>query len=166
MKRRFIGAAIAGLLLLGACGGGGGTDTAQQDGGETTAPEEEVPSGEISYFATEFAFEGPDTIAAGETTFSLQNQGEQPHMLVMVELLDGKTIDDVNTYLEENGSEGRPPKWAKQIKVEAFAKPGKSGSAKPVELTAGTYALLCFVGDKETHKSHAELGMTKELTVE
>ena len=166
MYRRLLGAAIAGVLLLGACGGGGGdTDTAQE-GAEETPVTEEVPSGEISYFGTEFAFEGPDTIGAGETTFTLDNKGEQPHMLVMVELLDGKTLDDVNTFLQEEGDGGPPPKWVKEVKVEAFAKPGKTASSKPVELTAGNYALLCFVGDKETKKSHAMLGMTKALTVE
>ena len=165
MHLKLTSAALAGVLLLGACGGGGGnTDAAQENVEEE--PTEEVASGEISYFGTEFAFEGPDTIAAGETTFTLQNQGEQPHVLVAVELLDGKTIDDVNTYLEEHGAEGRPPKWAKQVKVEAFAKPGASASSKPVDLTAGTYAILCFIGDKETKKSHAELGMTKEITVQ
>ena len=164
MNRRFIGAAFAGLLLLGACGGGGNTDTAQE--GEENTPVEEAPSGEVSYFGTEFAFEGPETIGAGETIFTLDNTGEQPHMLVMVELLEGKTIDDVTTFIEEEGVEGKPPSWAKNVKMEAFAKPGKSDTAKPVELTAGNYAMLCFIGDKETKKSHAELGMVKGLTVE
>ena len=96
MQRKLIAAVIAGLLLLGACGGGDAEVT--EDAGADDAPAtEEVPSGDVSYFGTEFAFEGPDTIGAGETTFTLDNTGQQPHMLVMVELLQGKTIDDVNT---------------------------------------------------------------------
>ena len=87
-------------------------------------------------------------------------------MLIMVELLEGKTIDDVATFIEEEGVEGKPPTWAKNVKMETFAKPGKSDTAKPVELTPGTYAMLCFIPDKESKKTHAELGMIKELTVE
>ena len=164
MRNKLIGAALAGAFIFAACGGGG-TTTGAGGGGETTAPPE-VPSGDITYLATEFAFEGPDTIKAGETTFTLDNKGEQPHVLIMVELLDGKTIDDVNSYIKTTGVGGKPPKWAKEVKVEAFAKPGKTGASKPVELTPGTYAILCFIPDKETKKVHAELGMTKELTVE
>ena len=164
MKLKIVNASIAAALILVACGGGGSGGTDAGGGEETTAPE--VPSGDITYLATEFAFEGPDTIGAGETTFTLQNQGEQPHMIIMVELLQGKTIDDVHTYIKEHGIQGKPPKWAKEVKVEAFAKPGKTDTAKPVDLTAGTYALLCFVPDKEEKKTHAELGMAKQLTVE
>ena len=165
MTYRLVAAAVAGVLLLGACGGGDPTTDAAQEGGDEPVTEE-VPSGEVSYFGTEFAFEGPDTIGAGETTFTLDNTGEQLHMLVMVELLKGKTLDDVNTFIAEEGVGGKPPSWAKEVRMEAFAKPGKESSTKPVELTPGTYALLCFIGDKETKKSHAELGMTRELTVE
>jgi uncharacterized cupredoxin-like copper-binding protein len=165
MKRRLIAVVLVGAFALGACGGGGDAET--PDAGDAAAtPEEEIPSGDVSYFGTEFAFEGPETIGAGETTFTLDNQGEQQHMLVMVELLDGKTNEDVIAYLEEFGAEGKPPKWAKEVKVEAFAKPGKSDTAKPVELTPGTYSMLCFIPDKETKKPHALLGMTRELTVE
>jgi len=163
MRNKLIAVVLAGAFALGACGGGGDTDG---DGGDAAATPEALPSGEVTYFGTEFAFEGPETIAAGETTFTLQNQGEQQHMLIMVELLEGKTLEDVNTYIEENGVEGRPPKWAKEVRMEAVAKGGKSDTAKPVDLTPGTYAMLCFIPDKETKKLHALLGMTKELTVE
>ncbi len=164
MKRSVSALTLCGALFLAACGGGGTEASGENESAATEAAE--IPSGEVSYFGTEFAFEGPDTIAAGKTTFTLVNQGDQPHFIALVELLEGKTIEDVNTYLEENGSKGKPPTWAKQVQVEAFAKPGKEATSKPVKLTAGTYAMLCFVGDKETKKSHAELGMTKELTVE
>ncbi|HYI45136.1 MAG TPA: hypothetical protein VE174_06700 [Actinomycetota bacterium] len=164
MKRRLIAVVLVGAFALGACGGGGDTET--PDAGDAAATPEEIPSGDVSYFGTEFAFEGPATIGAGETTFTLDNTGEQPHMLLMVELLEGKTLDDVNTYIEEHGTEGRPPKWAKQVKLQIFAKPGKTGTDKPVNLTAGNYAMLCFIPDKETKKTHAELGMASELTVE
>jgi hypothetical protein len=166
MRKKLISVALAGAFIFGACGGGGTSGDAGGSGDEAAATPEEVPSGDITFYGTEFAFEGPETIGAGETTFTLVNQGKQPHMLVMVELLEGKTIDDVNTFLEEEGADSKPPSWVKEIKVEAFAKPGKEGTAKPVDLAAGSYAILCFVGDKETHKAHAQLRMTKALTVE
>jgi len=156
--------AVSATLLLAACGGGdsGGT---QAGSDETPAPE--VAGGEVTYFGTEFAFEGPATIAAGETTFTLMNQGEQPHLMFVTELLDGKTLEDVHTYLEEEGLKGPGPEWVKDVKgLEIVARPGKEKTAKPVELTPGTYAMLCFLPDKETKKPHAILGMTKEITVE
>ena len=165
MKSKLIAAALGAAFVLAACGGGSPGPTAAGGGGEeSTAPE--VPSGNITVYGTEFAYEAPETIGAGETTFTLVNQGEQQHMIIMVELLDGKTLDDVNTYIEEQGVEGRPPKWAKEVKMEAIAKAGKEDTAKPVELTPGTYAMLCFIPDKESKKLHVELGMAKELTVE
>jgi hypothetical protein len=164
MKQKLAAIALAGAFIFGACGGSGTTTDAGSAPEESTAPE--VPSGDVTFYGTEFAFEGPETIGAGETTFTLVNQGKQPHMIILVELLEGKTIDDVNTYLKTAGPDAKPPKWVREVKLEAFAKPGQENTAKPVELTAGSYAMLCFVGDKESHKPHALLGMTKALTVE
>ena len=87
-------------------------------------------------------------------------------MIVLVELLEGKTIDDVTTYLQEHGAQGKPPSWVKDLHTSVVVKPGEEGSTKPVDLTPGTYAILCFVTDTKTHKPHALLGMTKEITVE
>ena len=164
MNKRLIALALVAVALLGACGGGDDTDTAtgNDEAAATTPP----PSGDITYFATEYAYAGPDTIGAGQTTFTLVNKGEQDHMMVLVELLEGKTIDDVTTYLEEHGEQGKPPSWVRDLHFDVFAKTGEEASGKPVDLTPGTYAILCFVPDKETHKPHALLGMTKEITVQ
>jgi ribosomal protein L12E/L44/L45/RPP1/RPP2 len=167
---------IALILPLGAACGSDETDsngdTAAQEEPEATeedeATEEEdtEETGLPTIVATDFAFDAPDSVPAGKVEFQLENAGKQPHVAIFVELLKGKTVDDVVNYIEENGLRGRPPSWARLVrKAEGFAKPGNTTTFSGT-FTPGTYAMLCPVPDKETKKAHAELGMIAGLTVE
>lgn len=170
-------AMVALSLFVAACGTDSGDEAnASDDAAETEVDtasdaEEETTeddaateeSGPVTIVATEFAFEGPDTLPAGKVTIEMENQGKQPHELVMGELLDGKTIDDVNALLAK-GDPGKPPKWFKTTGGTG-AKPGGTGKLN-ADLTAGNYVFLCFVPDKESKKPHALLGMIKDVMVE
>jgi hypothetical protein len=162
---------VALMMVLAACGGesDGETPAASDDAAQETEETEETPTPEDTgppvYAADEFSFDGPDTIPAGETTIGLKNHGKQPHELILIELLRGKTMDDVMAVLEKNAN-AQPPSWVRLIrKARAFAKPGKSDDFT-AELTPGNYVMLCFVPDKKTKQPHAALGMVKPVTVE
>jgi uncharacterized cupredoxin-like copper-binding protein len=158
---------VALMLVLAACGSDSdgetpaASDDATEEAEETPTPEDTGPP---VYVAEEFSFDGPDTLPAGETTIGMKNGGKQPHQLTLVELLEGKTLDDVMKVLEKN-AQGPPPPWVRLIRKQAFAKPGKSDEFT-TELTAGSYVMLCFIPDKESKKPHAVLGMVKPVTVE
>jgi plastocyanin len=103
---------VPAVLVPAACGsdddGGDGGDAA---GGET-----------VELVATEFAFDPADVSveAAGETTFTLTNEGEFPHALE----IEGSGLEEET---EELG-------------------PGESASLT-VDLEPGEYELYCPVGD-------------------
>jgi hypothetical protein len=175
MKRRGI-LLVAVLMVLAlvsaACGSDpdneSSADENQTEAQGTEADTEETgqeseDSGEATYVATEFAFEGPDTLPAGEVTVTMDNQGKQMHELAMGELLDGKTMEDVHALLKK-GMPKKPPTWFREVSGTG-AKPGEAGEMD-VELTPGTYIMLCFVPDKASKTPHVMLGMMKEVTVE
>jgi plastocyanin len=105
------------VLLLAGCGSddGGG----ESSGGQT-----------VEVVATEFAFDPADVSVdeAGETTFTVSNEGEFPHALE----IEGNGIEEET---EELG-------------------PGESGSVT-VDLEPGEYELYCPVGD---HRERGMVG--------
>jgi uncharacterized cupredoxin-like copper-binding protein len=93
---------------------------------------------EVEVEATDFAFEGLDSVAAkaGEKIeFKLENKGKAPHNLVFFDST-GKEIGEVDTV-----------------------QPGEEGEAIVEFETAGTYSYKCEIGN------HAEQGMHGTLTV-
>ena len=162
-------------LLLAACGSddNGDTDAGAQpeetsvEAGESDEPDEgDVPGGgaaPVEVVATDFEFDIPDTLPAGETTFSFVNDGKQPHELALVELAEDAPPVEELLQLPEKKAEGFFTDAG-----HAFAKPGKIQSdAFTYELTAGTrYGYVCFVQDPKTKKPHAFLGMVGEFTAE
>jgi hypothetical protein len=164
--RRAIALLVAALLLLVTACGSNSDDESESASDKPTETASPAPgdSGPATYVAQEYSFEGPDTLPAGEATVRLQNDGKQPHEMIFIELLKGKTLDDVMTVLEKN-PESPPPPWVRLVRSRAFAKPGKTDEMK-VDLTAGSYVMMCFVPDKESKKPHAALGMVKPITVQ
>jgi uncharacterized cupredoxin-like copper-binding protein len=172
---RALAVALGLMFILAACGSesndnprsasAAGSDSAETETDDTGQEESnEIASGDVTYTALEFGFDGPDTIAAGETTLTLVNDGKQVHELALFELRDGKTFEDV-TALFEAGPPKSQPKWARTV-ARTVAKPGKTSKPVTKELSPGTYVMLCFVPDKESKMPHVMLGMLKPVTVQ
>jgi len=181
LKGIFLVALLAALALVSAaCGSDTGNEAGSGDerqsesaddestSEETDAEETETDEGTgegggATYVATEFAFEGPDVLPAGDVTLTMDNQGKQMHELALGELLEGKSMDDVHALLRK-GVPKKPPTWFREVGGTGAA-PGETGTMD-AELTPGTYIMLCFVPDKASKKPHVMLGMMKEVTVE
>jgi hypothetical protein len=152
-------------MLAAACGSESADEpTRAADDQTETSTDTGAPEGtDFTYVATEFAFDGPETLPAGDLTLTLDNQGEQNHEMAVVELLNGKSIEDVNALFEKGMPKG-PPEWAREV-GGTFAKPGKTGELE-TEMKPGNYVLLCFVSDKETKQPHILHGMLTTVSVE
>jgi hypothetical protein len=139
----------------------------------------------VEITARDYAFDGPDEIPSGWTTFRLKNDGKEHHFLLLQRLPEGKTIDD---YMEEIGQPfdsvwhelesglgkaeagallGRllPEWWAsvRQMGGPGFVAPGVVAETS-VKLEPGTYVMECYVKTPDG-KFHGMLGMTRGLTV-
>ena len=140
------GVALAAILMLGAAAPA------------APPPDEDPPV--ITLTATDFAFEAPERMPAGAVTVKLVNEGESTHHAQLVELRDGKTLDD----LMAAAAEGAPPEWAVWVGGPGIAMPGMTSEAT-VDLRPGTYYWLCFIETDEGVPHLAE-GMTHRVEVE
>ena len=158
-------AALALALAMVACGDSNGDteeDPAAQE--EPTEAETTAGGGDITVTATEYAFDIPATLPAGPASFTLVNGGEQAHHLIMAKLTDDAPpieelikVQDADKFLEEDLTGNKPP----------TAKPGETApTTVDTELTAGTYAYVCFMPDEVKKKPHAFLGMYGTFEVE
>lgn len=139
----------------------------------------------IEVVARDYAFDAPDEIPSGWTTFRLKNEGKEHHFLLLQHLPEGKTLE---AYIEEvsqpfdsvwhelEGGLGVAeagallgqllPEWwpsVRQMGGPGFVAPGAVAETS-VSLEPGTYVMECYVKTPDG-KFHGMLGMTRELTV-
>jgi uncharacterized cupredoxin-like copper-binding protein len=146
-------APLAGLALLAGACGGQASEPAGGGGGTPAGPET------IQVQAEDYKFHGvPGTVPAGEVTFVLENQGEEPHDFGLVRINGDRPMDELVSL---------PPKQA-QKSIEnvgnSFAQPGQEGKPLQADLETGRYGYACFVTTKDG-TPHAALGMFGEFTV-
>lgn len=110
--------------------------------------------------AKDFAFDAPDSISAGWTTFHLVNDGPGVHHLQLVRLDSGKTAADLGQALK---TPGPLPRWAVFVGGPNAPDPGAQTSAT-IDLQPGPYVLLCLV-DIPDNVPHFVKGMVRPLTV-
>lgn len=110
--------------------------------------------------AKDFAFEAPDSITGGWTTFHLVNDGPNLHHIQLVRLDSGKTIQDLDAAMKNPGP---PPRWAVFVGGPNAPSPGSSSDAT-LNLQPGNYAMLCMV-DIPGRVPHVAKGMVHPLTV-
>lgn len=119
------------------------------------------PKPDIHLVMKEYGYLFSRPVTAGKRTIHVMNEGAQDHEAVMLRMNPGKRIGDFNQWAE-GGMKGPPP--AMTVDGIAGMAPGRTATFT-ADFTPGTYAIICFVGDKNDGKSHAEHGMTVEFEV-
>ena len=120
------------------------------------------PPAAVRVTASEYAFQMPDTLTAGPTTFTLANTGVELHHLQLVKLEEGKTVADFAAL--EPGAP--PPAWMVMLGGPNPVVGGRE-ITNTVDLAPGNYVAICFIpspppGDL---KPHVAKGMIRPFTV-
>ena len=85
----------------------------------------------------------------------MTNDGEAPHLMILLQLAEGATLDEVMASEGEQGV---------QTSLESeLAAPGEE-AVLTAELTPGTWIMVCPLPGPGG-KTHVELGMVHELTI-
>ena len=114
--------------------------------------------------AKDFAFDAPDSVIAGWTTFKFTNEGPNLHHVQFVRLDSGKTAQDLVPALEALMSgKAPPPAWLHFV-GGPNAPSGGSELDATVNLDAGSYAIVCLI-DLPGKVAHFTKGMVHALKV-
>jgi len=122
------------------------------------------PLADATITQRDFAFDVPATIAAGTRTLEVRNTGAQTHEMALARLDPGYTLQDVLAALQQGGPGQGPPPWVHQFTSVDPQGPGLTQWVT-LNLTPGTYAMLCFLPDVNTDLPHALEGMVNSFTV-
>ena len=153
---------VLGMLLMAAalasCGGSAA-------GGSADGTSDEQPF-TIEIVADDFSFAVPEVVPAGRVEISLENIGEQPHQALIYRLNNDVAYEDyVAAVLEDDAN---VPALSERLGgVNWGLGTGDSQvdkESKPYE--PGIYAVMCFIRDPDSGKSHLALGMISRFTVE
>jgi hypothetical protein len=116
---------------------------------------------EVTVLATDFAYQMPDTLPAGLTTFHLVDQGHEPHHLMLYRLENGRTLANAVTQLEHDGP---LPAWMHAAGGPNTPVPGGGEARATVRLAPGRYIAYCYIPSGD-HVLHFAKGMIKPITV-
>jgi uncharacterized cupredoxin-like copper-binding protein len=142
MVRRLIKASVMGLGLVAAGCGGGGED--------------------VSVTLQEFAVgSDPSSVSAGSVTFNLENKGpDDTHEFVVIRTdLDPTALPtDENGAVDETGA-------GIEVVDEVEEIPVGDTPSLTVDLTTGSYVLICNIFDESENEAHYQEGMRTGFTV-
>jgi hypothetical protein len=125
--------------------------------GTSTARE---PTSDVTITMVDFDFTLSKPLTAGPHTIRVVNAGSQDHMLQLVRMTPGATLDDLLAAMRDH----RQPPIAWTTGASAM---GKGGVVYvDATLAPGSYGLLCFLDDDTDGKPHFAHGMRKEFTVQ
>lgn len=111
----------------------------------------------------DFAFDAPAQIEAGITSFTMRNDGQEPHHAQLARLQDGKTIDDLVAALQ-SGNEGAIFALLEFTGGPGVAAPGTQVAAVTMDLRVGAYVWMCFIASPDG-APHFAKGMLKPMQV-
>lgn len=123
-----------------------------------------LPPGDAQLDLQDFAFVGLSTLTPGAHTITVSNKGPQPHEATLVKLADGVTGQALAQQFASGEPSSGPPPWTPAGGITGITV--GTSATMDIDVTAGEYALICFIPDPATGKAHAELGMVGALTVQ
>ena len=142
------------------------------------------PEADVTAALTDFGFEAPSEVPAGEQTWEVVNGGPQPHEIQFVRLDEGVTFDQFLEGLSAQAVPASPgaghgdahggaevstplaavdPPFTSVGGVQALDVGATGWFA--ADLAPGTYAIVCYIPDVVSGTPHYALGMVQELTV-
>jgi hypothetical protein len=124
-------------------------------------PEIDAPRSAGTLTMRDFTFDIPDTLPAGQRTFTVSNAGPQPHELNLLRLAPGATVSDVLAWQPDQGT---PPPFEAVGGMNGLSQ-GKA-DYMTVDLEPGTYVAICNIPDPGSGVSHAKLGMIRQFSVQ
>ena len=146
---------LAGTLVSQGC-----TSNSEESSRESASSVPDV----VSLASANNAFEAPDTIRAGWTTFQFANNGDDIHYAHFVQLAPGKTTNELTAaYAEAIRTSAPRPEWMTRFGGPGGAVPGGS-SAVTQYMEPGDYVLLCPVEDS-TGTPHFAKGEFRTVVV-
>jgi len=120
-----------------------------------------MPTRDLTLTLKDYAFAFSKAPTAGQHAIRVINNGKQIHEAVIFHLQAGKTGEDIAQWVM-SGMQGPPPgSPVAGISPEA---PGNENTLV-LTLTAGEYALLCFMPDSRDGKPHVAHGMVYNFSV-
>jgi len=120
----------------------------------------------VEYAALDYVFAGPSEIPSGWTTFRMPNQGEEHHVMILIQLPQGVSYAEYNAASAQRAETGETPGWwGDQVVMggPGALAPGFTGETT-VKLDPGEYAMVCPVQTADGTQ-HSALGMMRPLTV-
>ena len=119
------------------------------------------PTAELTVTMKDFLFDFPETLPAGSRIIKVVNNGPEAHEFNLLQLKEGKTLEDVNEYLAEpNG----PPPFIPVGGMNGLSV-GKAGYME-FDFEPGTYVAICNIPSPQAEgHPHFTLGMIKQFSV-
>jgi hypothetical protein len=164
---------VAALGLLGAGCAGAGEQGTGGGGTEPKEPEQPLQESELAITAFDFGFEtSASSLPPGQVTFSMTNEGKQPHHAQFLLLDEGVTYEDFAAAVEAHPAPAELD-FAPEIRelyvppaagVLSWVSAGEDLSPK-AQLEAGSYVLICAIKDPESGRRHYEMGMLQPFEV-
>jgi hypothetical protein len=110
----------------------------------------------------DFAFDAPDTLPSGTSTWAITNAGPQPHEIQVARLTPAGTPNDILNFFATPVPAG-PPTFQS---VGGFQGIDPNGSGTlTLNLPAGNYAFYCAIPDPTNGQRHLQEGMLKQVTI-
>lgn len=116
----------------------------------------------LTIVGSDYAFDGPDTIAAGFVSLTFENAGAEPHHVQVVRLNDGVTPDEAVAALQQGPEVGM--QLVELVGGVGVIMPGQSQTAIVDFSRPGIYLELCLVPDADG-VPHFALGMARFFEV-
>ena len=154
---------VALAIAATACGNATEEGGTTGDEGNERAKEIIVEENLISVTMQDRAFSVEGKAAAGEVMVEFTNEGDELHDAIIGRLEKGKSLEDVQNFLQ-SGRQGPPPPWFDDTPMDMGIVGRGETAGIVLDVEEGTYVLLCIMSDPKG-VPHAAHGMVQTFEI-